>query len=49
MHDDASMDEYAMAWNVVEFKTTKVGSVVVGDASGAGSITENELEKKPNE
>ena len=39
----------AMAWNVVEFKTTQVGSVIVGDASGAGSITENELEKKPNE
>lgn len=37
----------AMAWDVVEFTTTPVGSVVVGDASGAGSVTENELEKKP--
>ena len=37
----------ALAWNVVEFTTAPVGSVVVGDASGAGSVTENELEKKP--
>ena len=44
---DKNLD--AMAWKVVEFKTTQVGSVVVGDASGAGSVTENELEKKPNE
>lgn len=39
----------ALAWDVVEFKTAPVGSVVVGDASGAGSVTENELEKKPVE
>ena len=39
----------ALAWDVVEFTTAPVGSVVVGDASGAGSVTENELEKKPVE
>ena len=36
-----------LAWKLAEFTTTKIGDTVVGDSSGAGSVTDNELEDKP--
>ena len=36
-----------LAWKLAEFTTSKVGDTLVGDSSGAGSVTDNELEDKP--
>lgn len=36
-----------LAWKVIEFTTSKVGDTLVGDSSGAGSVTDNVLEDKP--
>ena len=36
-----------IAWKLVEFTTAKIGDTLVGDSSGAGSVTDNELEDKP--
>lgn len=42
---DASLNP--LAWKLCEFTTAKVGDTLVGDSSGAGSVTDNELEDKP--
>ena len=36
-----------LAWKVFEFTTAKIGDTLVGDSSGAGSVTDNVLEDKP--
>ena len=41
---DSKMD--LLSWAVVEFRTEELGSSTVGDASGAGSLDDNELEDK---
>ena len=41
---DSDMD--MLTWGFAEFRTADLGSATVGDASGAGSLTNNELEDK---
>ena len=41
---DSNMD--LLSWAVKEFRTEDLGSSTVGDASGAGSLGDNELEDK---
>lgn len=36
-----------LAWTITGFTTAKVGDTLVGDSSGAGSVTDNVLEDKP--
>lgn len=36
-----------LAWKLAEFTTAKLGDTLVGDSSGAGSVTDNVLEDKP--
>lgn len=44
---DGNMD--VLTWNTVEFRTEDLGTSTIGDPSDAGTVTENELEDKPQD